>query len=183
MTKFETFIASMQKTYPHAKKIVNHGHTFLIDETAFIFIAYRGRSTKAVINRHFKSLEELNRCYHMFVNKAMETNRISSDREKRQQEKNERDIKPGAIFYTSWGYEQTNVEFFQIIDVKGTKVLVREIDQDKQYDDMDRGTTSGIKDSFKSEIISLRIGRYGMKVNQKHLSKWDGKPRRWSSYA
>ncbi|WP_051350428.1 hypothetical protein [Dyadobacter alkalitolerans] len=184
MTKFETFIASMQKNYPSAKKIVNYGYTFLIDETALIFIAYQGRSTKAVIRRHFKSLDELNKCYHSLVNKAMETNKINSDRDKRQQEKNAREIQPGAIFYTSWGYDQTNIEFFQIIDVKGAKVLVREINQDKQYDDSDRGKTSGIKDDFKGETFSLRIGKYGMKLNQRrHLSKWDGKPLYWSSYA
>lgn len=37
-------------------------------------------------------------------------------------------VKVGDLFYTSWGYEQTNVNFFQVIGLKGeTSVLVREV--------------------------------------------------------
>lgn len=37
-------------------------------------------------------------------------------------------IKVGDLFYTSWGDEQTNVNFFQVIGLKGeTSVLVREV--------------------------------------------------------
>ncbi|WP_138485076.1 hypothetical protein [Dyadobacter bucti] len=184
MTKFDTFIASMQKTYPSAKKIVNCGYTFFIDEKALIFIAFRGRSTKPVVNRHFTSLDELNKTYYALVNKAMEANKINSEREKRQQERNARDIQPGSIFYASWGYDQTNIQFYQIIAVKGIKVIVRELYQDKQYDAIDHGYTSAIKDSFKGDEIVLRIGKYGLKVDERNrISKWDGKPLYWSSYA
>lgn len=184
MTKFEAFIASMQKTYPSARKVENHGYTFLIDETALIFIAFRGRSTKPVERRHFKTLEELNKHYHALVKTIMERNQINGDRLKRLQEKNTREIKPGAIFYASWGYDQTNIDFYQIIAVKGIKVIVRELYQDKQHNAIDHGVTSAIKDSFKGEEITLRIGKYGLKVEQRNtLSKWDGKPVYWSSYA
>lgn len=45
-------------------------------------------------------------------------------------------VKVGDLFYTSWGYEQTNVNFFQVIALKGrTSCLLREvypeIEQDK----------------------------------------------------
>lgn len=37
-------------------------------------------------------------------------------------------IKVGDLFYTSWGYEQTNVNFFQVIALCGTQsVRVREV--------------------------------------------------------
>lgn len=37
-------------------------------------------------------------------------------------------VKVGDLFYTSWGYEQTNVNFFQVIALKGaSSVLVREV--------------------------------------------------------
>lgn len=37
-------------------------------------------------------------------------------------------VKVGDLFYTSWGYEQTNVNFFQVVGLKGeTSVLVREV--------------------------------------------------------
>ncbi len=40
----------------------------------------------------------------------------------------ENGVKIGDLFYTSWGYEQTNVDFFQVVAVKGkTSVLVRQV--------------------------------------------------------
>src|SRR4029077_20462667 len=37
-------------------------------------------------------------------------------------------VKVGDVFYTSWGYDQTNVEYFQVVGLRGAKqVLVRAI--------------------------------------------------------
>ncbi len=33
-------------------------------------------------------------------------------------------LKPGAILYASWGYEQTNIDFYKVLEVKGSKVLL-----------------------------------------------------------
>ncbi|MBE3139569.1 MAG: hypothetical protein IMZ53_03195, partial [Thermoplasmata archaeon] len=34
------------------------------------------------------------------------------------------DLKPGDFFYESWGYDQTNIDFLQIIEVSPTKKTV-----------------------------------------------------------
>jgi hypothetical protein len=39
-------------------------------------------------------------------------------------------LKAGDILYTSWGYDQTNVEFFAVTRVSGKRVWVREIAAD-----------------------------------------------------
>lgn len=36
-------------------------------------------------------------------------------------------LKPGDILYTSWGYDQTNVEFYAVTRVSGKRVWIREI--------------------------------------------------------
>ena len=33
----------------------------------------------------------------------------------------------GDIFVSSWGYEQTNVDFYQVVEKKGSSVVIREI--------------------------------------------------------
>lgn len=44
------------------------------------------------------------------------------------EKKNKFGVKVGDIFYASWGYEQTNVDFFQVIELKGeSSVIVREV--------------------------------------------------------
>lgn len=41
---------------------------------------------------------------------------------------NELGIKVGDIFEMSWGYEQTNVDFFQVVALKGkTQVIIKEV--------------------------------------------------------
>ena len=43
------------------------------------------------------------------------------------EKKNKYGIKLGDLFYSSWGYEQTNVDFFQVIEIVGSSsVRVRE---------------------------------------------------------
>lgn len=37
----------------------------------------------------------------------------------------------GEILHTSWGYDQTNVEYFEVTEVKGKHVVVREIAQER----------------------------------------------------
>lgn len=39
-------------------------------------------------------------------------------------------LKAGDILYTSWGYDQTNVEFFAVTKVSGRRIWVREIASD-----------------------------------------------------
>lgn len=48
--------------------------------------------------------------------------------ENKKVEENELGIKVGDIFYMSWGYEQTNLDFFQVVALKGkTQVIIKEV--------------------------------------------------------
>lgn len=37
-------------------------------------------------------------------------------------------LQVGTLLYTSWGYEQTNVDFFQVVERRGSLVVMRQID-------------------------------------------------------
>lgn len=37
------------------------------------------------------------------------------------------DLKPGDIYHTSWGYDQTNVDFYRVESVKGCFAILQEI--------------------------------------------------------
>lgn len=48
--------------------------------------------------------------------------------ENKKVEENELGIKAGDIFYMSWGYEQTNVDFFRVKALRGkTQVILQEV--------------------------------------------------------
>lgn len=96
----------------------------------------------------------------------------------------------GDILYKSWGYEQTNVNFFQVTEAKGKTITVRELQQKRNETGFMSGTTVALKDEFASdEQITKRIQIRVWNENEpphidvSDLSRWDGKPLYWSSYA
>lgn len=72
-------------------------------------------------------------------------------------------VKVGDVFYASWGYEQTNIDFYQVIALKGTTMAVfRKINQASRsigfYSDM----VKPIPNSFVagSEPFTRKINKY-----------------------
>ena len=66
-------------------------------------------------------------------------------------------VKVGDIFHYSWGYEQTNANYFQVVALKGTKqVVIREISYETvETTGIDSYRVKAVKDSFlqKSQFI------------------------------
>jgi hypothetical protein len=92
----------------------------------------------------------------------------------------------GAIFYASWGYDQTNVDFYQVTAVLGPRMVeIREIAGAPVFPD-DSGGFSGriVADpgNFTGEARRVRVTAGSIKVGHTHASVWDGHPCYWSSY-
>lgn len=63
-------------------------------------------------------------------------------------------IKINDVFCSSWGYEQTNVNFYQVVGIKGAKtVLLKEIDSCRSVDDSWQGTAKAVLNKFINERI------------------------------
>lgn len=96
-------------------------------------------------------------------------------------------IVPGAILCSSWGYEQTNIDFYMVVSRKNDFVILQEIGSHKIYDDNfnDRGhcmpdVTTKIGDPFRKKINNYG----GVNLNSySWCGLWDGEPEAWSSYA
>jgi hypothetical protein len=72
-------------------------------------------------------------------------------------------VKVGDILATSWGYEQTNVEFYQVIDAKGQRIILREIRKDYR----DGGNMSGYSTPLPGKFATDKTVKLG-------LTKWGG---------
>lgn len=69
-------------------------------------------------------------------------------------QENELGIKVGDIFYTSWGYEQTNVDFFQVVALKGkTQVVIKEVSLEPEEID----NISGMSRDVKYNINKVKV--------------------------
>lgn len=93
----------------------------------------------------------------------------------------------GQILFSSWGYDQTNVDFYQVIEVKNGFAIVQKMESIPQ----DQGGMTGrmmpgvlIPGAPK---IRRKIKNYGKDVirieSYASAAAWDGKPKYYSSYA
>ena len=108
-------------------------------------------------------------------NKVLSIDSTESYKEKRKEIKKKNELenvqkyKPGSLIYTSGGYEQTNVSFYQIIKTKGKKsVIVKPIySQIVRNDTSMSGYVTPVKDFFINEQeFSCRITQYGVSIDK-----------------
>jgi hypothetical protein len=103
----------------------------------------------------------------------------------------------GEVFRTSWGYEQTNVEYYEVVSVCGQTVELREIAQSREEEGYLCGKTKPMPGMFIGEAFSRRVSMVGgspsVKIHQSATAYYEqpitmtsGKPvykeRYWSSY-
>ncbi len=99
-------------------------------------------------------------------------------------------LKLGDIVYACWGYEQTNVDFFQVVRVVSDRsVVIRAIKGEIQADGpmAMTGHSTPCRDQFEDgapELLRRAEGCGVMNVCFKHpASLWTGKPVRCTWYA
>ncbi len=54
---------------------------------------------------------------------------------------NKKPVKVGDIFYSSWGYDQTNIDFYKVAAVKNQTVTLRKLNDIRTYTGPMQGTT------------------------------------------
>lgn len=92
------------------------------------------------------------------------------------------------IFTASWGYEQTNVSFFQVIKRTASMVTVREIAAAKDESGCCQGTATPVIDKFIGAPIRRKLQNYyqdreAIKINSFMTAHtWDGEPEYFTSY-
>jgi hypothetical protein len=98
----------------------------------------------------------------------------------------------GDLFHTSWGYDQTNVEWFECVAVTAKSVTLREVAGERQYTASMSGTTRPKAGQFVGEpfrvVIQIRVDRDGRGYHYlpaRHGSYYpdDGKAVGFSEYA
>ena len=94
----------------------------------------------------------------------------------------------GDMVYSSWGYDQTNVDFWQVIEVSesGKSVTMREVSQKYVETGFMSGNVVPVADDFTGEP-SRHIVKPGDRVcigkSYTSANKWDGSPKYTSHYA
>lgn len=89
------------------------------------------------------------------------------------------DYKVGDILYSSWGYDQTNINFYQVVEVLGAMVSLREVAQKVVREDSSADYVVAVEGKFTGPVLKRKPGVGGsVKVTEsQRASKWDGKPK------
>jgi len=136
-----------------------------VNEETLIASAQRIKSkakiAPIVFNYRFRSLERMNEFLEEYISRnekaAMEREAIKNQK-KLASEKFEHQFKIGDILYESWGYEQTNVKYFQIVGFKGKSAILRQIVKNYVKDtSWASAMVEPLKDQFISEPFMKRI--------------------------
>lgn len=101
-------------------------------------------------------------------------------------------VEVGDIFYSSWGYDQTNVDFYEVVGLtpSGKSVKVRRIGNKYVSGDTWTGTVIADPDHVLSDKVvtkRLRKGYQGIwsfnVASYADAYLWDGRPKHCSGYA
>ena len=121
---------------------------------------FYGKAAKPVWHYHFASEERraqriANGFAHYQAHEANQAERRAARIAKG------RGVAVGDVLRTCWGYEQTNVEWFQVVELVGkSMVVVREIASDIEETEFMQGKTVPMVDRFKGEALR-RVARDG----------------------
>lgn len=150
-------------------------------EGRYCGVAFQAKSNKPLWTWCFKKKEAL----WKQINESIESRKLSLKYKQEQLEKRRNavpDVKVGDIFYRSWGYDQTNVNFYQVTAVKGKSAVVREIG--KIYVKVRDGSSDSVvaaHGKFVGPPMKKRIQGDGRNIHFKMdhgvASLWDGKPK------
>lgn len=154
-------------------------------------MAYRGTASKPAFHVRYQNTERRQESVNEWrASVATRVDAMNARRDARKAFVNP--LKVGDILDSSWGYEQTNIDFYQVIAVKGKYVDVREVCQSREYQGQDYGTCLAVKDKFIKDapVLHKLVQSYDGKpenasitlTSYSHASIWDGNPCSWSSW-
>ena len=145
-----------------------------------------GKRTKAESHTRFQTAARRDE----FVAASVQTHRnwlkAKADYKAKQKAENVRKLVVGDILVSSWGYEQTNIDYYQVTKLVGkASVEITPIGQRRKETAFMQGTCEPKPSNFIGEPIRKRVqGSDHVKITSySYAWKWDGRPRHWSSYA
>jgi len=147
-------------------------------------MGFGGRRSKPDFNYIFRNQERRDEYVTNYIDGLRQSQEYAAKRKTDRSKPHT--LKVGNILYTSWGYDQTNVDFYQVVEVVGKcTVVVREVAH-KTINGSGGPSESvvAVKDSFIGEPMTkrsnstncVRIASYAS------ASPWDGQPKHQTGF-
>ena len=164
-------------------------------DNELVIMGFRSKKqVKPAFNYRYRSISERDEKVNNFI-ANMQTREAEKKAKRAARKTFKHDFKIGDIFCSSWGYDQTNVDFMQVVAITNKTVTIKEIAEksvNKEGYSCMSDFRMPVKDSFvdgcitpKDKTITLVINEYGSfsADSVRYFSKWDGKEKYNSWYA
>lgn len=171
-----------------AKLIDNQG----TDATIYFFksekgkpclLAFQGRAIKPKLHYYYDSEEGRQKRLDKFLQSRLE------EKERKEQQKladQNHGLSIGDILVSSWGYDQTNIDFYQVVGFSGKITIeLRPIERNViAVTEYMSGTVMPRRDAFISSPFKGRFSHGAVTVGYHQFARpWNGKPEHYTSYA
>ncbi len=144
---------------------------FLVDEEKLTALCFGKSKKKPKWNCKFKTIESLEEYVKDEIETAQYYFKLNNKYKEEAKAKTiwaRENVKVGDIFVSQWGYEQSNVDFFQVVARPSkAKVTVRPIrSKNVLYITSDSGRVAPLKDDFiGDEESTYNLGAKSFKIN------------------
>ena len=147
-------------------------------------IAFHGRAAKPDWHHTFASAESRAAMVRRFFEGRARTLAVRAEQRAKRQIPHTLEL--GHILYATWGYEQTNVNFYQVTRLVGRHTVelreVARISQDGEA--WATGKAMPKLDAFIGEPIRRRVNGKSVRINTSQwASLWNGNAVSWTAYA
>jgi len=145
-------------------------------EPLLLAIAFAAKQNKPMFHNSFRS--EASR--QAAIRDAIDSRkRVLEYKQKQLEERRnyQHGIQVGEIYNTSWGYDQTNVDFYEVVEIRGKDILVREVAKREVSTDKNVTMVAPQQGKYVSGPVRARPTPGGsFKVDGHNAHKWSGKP-------
>lgn len=142
------------------------GIEILMSTCGIYAMGWRGKAIKPSFNYRFRSQDRCLDYLNDFINKAKE---IEQSKKQRQAEQNAipRNVEVNDVLVSIWGYEQTNVDYYQVVELVGkSSAYIREIAKEKMDGEhFMTGTCVPLIDQFVGEKFLARVKNGRIRLN------------------
>ena len=134
-----------------------------IESPSIIAMCFTGKAVKHAWHYRFQDLTRRNAEIEKTLDGLMKSKEYKEKRkEERKAASASHDVKAGDVFRCSWGYDQTNIDYYQVLSVSGQMAVISEIGCDSEETGFMQGESVPALNRFIGDPKRVRIQRYSM---------------------
>jgi len=171
-------------TFAGSRVDLPDGSSYYTANDRIACVAFAGKALKPAFHYRYRSIEQRDESIARWVQGRTENAKRKAER-LRERRSETHPLKLGDILVSTWGYEQTNVDFYEVTRVVSSRsVEIRELAQERKDTLWLQGTSMPCKGQYVGEPMVKRAGKTGRVrlTDYSSAGPWDGRPVSWSAY-